>query len=74
MPRSSSNMLTASWLLLFLLADIGAAQGKVIITSLYPSPVNFFAWLSVKVVQTPAGNSRRAVHHLNLVVNGEKTS
>lgn len=30
MPRSSSpEMLTVSWLLLFLLVDIGVAQGKV---------------------------------------------
>lgn len=27
--RSSAEMLTASWLLLFLLVDIGVAQGKI---------------------------------------------
>lgn len=46
-PRSSRVMLTVSWLLVFLLLDIGVAQGKVANAFLI---CELYALLSVKVL------------------------
>lgn len=52
--RSCAEMLTVTWLLLFLLVELGAAQGK---TENVSRLVNF-GLLSVKVVSSPGGYSR----------------